>query len=493
MIRYRQGVVHDLMHHPDMRTDLANLVPAIRSVAASELRAFEREVPKFVLVGKRMTELERYVRVLRSLNAALIRSQPQREALRALAEEVTVIANSDEFRSLAGEVPRWRTLAESVRCIRIAINVSPLLVPESAVVLDISDQQVPATDGFLARSLGTGAASRGLAHLRLHSPVDWAGKGILTKDVADILHAVTAPIERALAQYRRVQCQALLPLADELEFYLRSIAAVVDLQARGLPWCLPEVVEADNGEPWGAHEAYYPPLAVEFAATGEMGRLVRNDVSFAPEGQIWVLTGPNRGGKTTYLRTIGTVQVLAQLGLAVPARSARVRVRDGVYTHFPVPEADRTGMGRLDEEAARIRALLDDVTDRSLVLLNETFSGTSAPEGFALAWDVLRGFRAIGVDLVYATHLHDVARRCKEIETTPGRSAVGSLVARASSAPKVGEGSELGHSVDALRPTYTIERGEPAGATYFASEIARQHGLTFAQILARRTRRTEGV
>ncbi len=90
---------------------------------------------------------------------------------------------------------------------------------------------------------------------------------------------------------------------------------------------------------------------------------------------MWVLTGPNRGGKTTYTRAAGLAQVFFQAGLYVPAASARVSPVDAIHTHFPSRE-----QARLDAEAGRLAAIFRQATPRSLILLNEALSGTSAPE-----------------------------------------------------------------------------------------------------------------
>jgi DNA mismatch repair ATPase MutS len=70
-----------------------------------------------------------------------------------------------------------------------------------------------------------------------------------------------------------------------------------------------------------------------------------------------ILTGPNQGGKTTYMQAIGLAQVMAQSGLFVPGRRARISPVDGIHTHFPVEERVGLGLGRFGDEARRIRTL----------------------------------------------------------------------------------------------------------------------------------------
>jgi DNA mismatch repair ATPase MutS len=183
-----------------------------------------------------------------------------------------------------------------------------------------------------------------------------------------------------------------------------------------------------------------------------------------------VLTGPNHGGKTTYIRAVGVAQALCQTGLFVPARAARMSPVDAIYTHFPAREDARPGQGRLDAEADRLAAIFRGATRQSLILLNEALAGTSALEALDLARGVVRALRMLGARGIYVTHLHELAAIVDEINaSTPGDGTVASLVAVA------GAGGSL------TSRTYRIQPGPPSG-TSFAAEIAEQHGISFEQL-----------
>jgi hypothetical protein len=201
--------------------------------------------------------------------------------------------------------------------------------------------------------------------------------------------------------------------------------------------------------------------------------LVTNPVLFdSAQGRVWILTGPNRGGKTVYARSVAMAQTLFQAGLYVPARAARLSPVDGIYTHFPTPERAQPGMGRLDEEAARLAAIFQQASPNSLIVLNEVLAGTSAAEGLALALDVVRGLRLLGARAIYVTHLHELAARVDEINAqTPGESRVGSLIAEV----------VLDSAEDCERRTFRIRPGAPQCASY-ASTIALEHSISYAQL-----------
>ncbi|HEY2596815.1 MAG TPA: DNA mismatch repair protein MutS, partial [Chloroflexota bacterium] len=207
---------------------------------------------------------------------------------------------------------------------------------------------------------------------------------------------------------------------------------------------------------------------------GDAGaEIVTNRVAFDPElGRVWVLTGPNHGGKTTYTRAVGVAQTFFQAGLHVPASSARMSPVDAIFTHFPAREDARPGEGRLDAEAERLAAIFRGATRHSLILLNEALAGTSALEALDLARGVVRALRVLGARAVYVTHLHELAAVVDEINaTTPGDGTVASLVAVAGAAEPGGMTAR----------TFRIEPGAPSGVS-FAAEIAERHGISFEQL-----------
>ncbi len=175
------------------------------------------------------------------------------------------------------------------------------------------------------------------------------------------------------------------------------------------------------------------------SALGQL--IVSNDVAFGPEGRIFILTGPNRGGKTTYTQAVGVAQVLFQAGLRVPGAHARISPVDAIYTHFQGEEKPGMDAGRLGEEAKRLSDIFARATRRSLILLNESLSSTSPGESLYLAQDVVRSFRLLGARVIFSTHLHELAADAERINAdTPGDSAVASLVAMI--AGDAGDGSE---------------------------------------------------
>jgi DNA mismatch repair protein MutS len=150
---------------------------------------------------------------------------------------------------------------------------------------------------------------------------------------------------------------------------------------------------------------------------------------------------------------------------------------DGIYTHFATLEKTESGVGRLAEEAARLSKIFHSITDKSLVLLNESLSSTSPGESLYLARDVVHALRLYGVRAVYATHLHELAEGLDAVNAeVDGDSRVISLVAGVAL-----EAGEEGIETDSARPTYKIEPAPPRGLSY-AKGIAVRYGISFEQL-----------
>ena len=199
--------------------------------------------------------------------------------------------------------------------------------------------------------------------------------------------------------------------------------------------------------------------------------IVTNDFAFDDNARIYVLTGPNRGGKSVITVAVGAAQALCQLGLPVPAESARISVVDGIYTHFPEGADDTIDKGRLGEECARLKEIFDSVTENSLILLDESLSSTGAFEATYIASEILSGFAVERCRGIFSTHLHDLAASISDINSRSlehGGVLIDTLVA----------GIEEG------RRSFKIFRAKPDGKSY-AKDIADKYGLSFENLIKR--------
>jgi len=184
---------------------------------------------------------------------------------------------------------------------------------------------------------------------------------------------------------------------------LDVVAALADVaHARG--HVRPEV---DAGDALEILEGRHPVLE---ARAGDP--VTPNDVALDADTRVVILTGPNMAGKSVYLRQVGLITILAQMGAWVPARSARIGVIDRVFTRVGAQDNLARGQSTFLVEMIEAASILNNVTPRSLVLLDEVGRGTSTFDGLAIAWAVVEDLhdRAVGAKVLFATHFHELTQ-----------------------------------------------------------------------------------
>jgi DNA mismatch repair protein MutS len=137
-----------------------------------------------------------------------------------------------------------------------------------------------------------------------------------------------------------------------------------------------------------------------------------NDLALDHDARIVILTGPNMSGKSVYLRQTGHIAIMAQIGAFVPAREARIGVIDRVFTRVGAQDNLARGQSTFLVEMIETATILNNVTPRSLVLLDEVGRGTSTFDGLAIAWAVVEALhdRGPGAKVLFATHFHELTR-----------------------------------------------------------------------------------
>ena len=147
------------------------------------------------------------------------------------------------------------------------------------------------------------------------------------------------------------------------------------------------------------------------------GRFVPNDISFDKRRKFLLLTGPNMGGKSTYLRQTALITILAQAGSFVPAEKARIGIVDRVFTRVGAHDDLRRGRSTFMMEMIEVAHILRRATPRSLILLDEVGRGTSTFDGLAIAWSVTEDISTrVAARTLFATHYHQLVGLANEIE-----------------------------------------------------------------------------
>jgi DNA mismatch repair ATPase MutS len=195
-------------------------------------------------------------------------------------------------------------------------------------------------------------------------------------------------------------------LRAELGFYVACLNLSDELAARGVATTMPDVRPAAEAT-LAARELRDAALAFHLPEPP-----VTNDLD-ADGTRLVLVTGPNQGGKSTFLRSVGLAQLMMQSGMFVCADAYRASVSTGICTHFKREEDPTMTHGKLEEELERMRHIADRIRPGGLLLCNESFAATNEREGSEIAHGVLRAMIEADVRVVFVTHLYDLAERLR--------------------------------------------------------------------------------
>ncbi len=146
-------------------------------------------------------------------------------------------------------------------------------------------------------------------------------------------------------------------------------------------------------------------------------RTLKQPASNDLEGEdtlLYLITGTNHGGKTTFIRSIAISQLMAQCGMFVPAKRMTTQIFQGIYTHFIRNEDITMSAGKLEEELSRLSRIVDHMQPEAIIFLNESFATTSEREGAAIAEDIVRALIDNRVTCFFVTHIYAFAKRAYE-------------------------------------------------------------------------------
>ena len=449
LVRYRQAVCRDL-ERPEVAGPWREFSRALAGTGACLARVDQLRHP----LERGLWFLEavmEYVRGVERLGESLGRAESLSRGMEAARRVVRDYVESPEFSAIADQS---RELAARLAGIRYAVRVvgNRVAVMRFAGEPDLSEE----VTRVFARFQQGPAESRQFTFSRAGS-LDSVELRILDR-VARLFPTQFAGLQEFWRRSLQFRNPVLAELDREAQFYLAYLDFLEPLRSSGLPVCYPEL--AGPGDATEAQSAYDLVLAEKLRELGQ--EVVGNDFSLAGEERFLVVSGPNQGGKTTFAVTFGQVHHLTALGLPVAGRRARVAPCDAILTHFGRTEELADGRGRLESDLAALAAILAQATDRSIVILNETFGSASLQDARAVGRLALERLIATGSRGVFVTFIDELAL------LGPATVSMVSTVV-----PE-----------DPAERTFKVVRRPPDGLAY-ALAIARKYGLTHDQLTGR--------
>jgi DNA mismatch repair protein MutS len=313
------------------------------------------------------------------------------------------LAELDEFRELRDEGER---LIKNLQArYRIETGIDTLKIKHNNVLgtfIDVTPRHAEKMgEPFIHRQT--------LASAARYTTVELAA---LASDIAESAAkalAVELQLFDELTDAVAAQADALARAADGLAI-LDVATALADL-AQARQYCRPVVEDSTDFDIRGGRHP-----VVEAALDGR--EFIPNDCNLAESSRLWLLTGPNMAGKSTFLRQNALIAILAQMGSYVPAESARIGALDRLYSRVGAADDLARGRSTFMVEMVETAAILNQAGPRSLVILDEIGRGTATHDGLAIAWACVEHLHDVNrCRALFATHYHELTGLTGRLDT----------------------------------------------------------------------------
>ncbi len=495
VIEYRLDILQDFINNSELINSFGEIFELIEQINKYKQPGKKLEGSQYQAVAWRLKMLEIYADCMQKLYNLLKKynDRIKSDGMRKMFSYISNIVESDLFSSLQDILPELKEKFDSLSCITIGIKLNARLEPEKAIFLNM-DSEPFEEKSFLSRLFGRESNQENVEGVSPFARIlkSREEKNILQisllKELSDVFDKVLTPVEKAISRFVNYRQSVLLNWKSDLCYYIGCARFVKDIYNRGLPMCKPEVLakEERKAEIFDITDMTLALGIIEEEKSESEedneqekvnlgAKIVTNNIRFGSEGRIYILTGPNQGGKTTFTRAVGIAQVLFQAGIYVPGSEARISPVDWIHTHFTEEEKPEIKDGRLGEESRRLSRIFYEATPYSLLLLNESLSSTSPGEGLYLLKNIIKGIKTLRSRAIFTTHLHRLALKIDEInEEIDNDTKVGSLVAEV-------ERNDTDSEMEAKR-TFRIKNKSPQGLSY-AKDIAHKYGISFEQIM----------
>ena len=501
---YRQDVFDDLKNLPDIREKISELFEKIEfNKQYGVIRKSKDEVEGLWFLMHRLNQYRDYITCVDALKECLGDERIKSQGLKDYRSYIDEVYADAHFNELKKDLEKLTKETSEIQSVTIGMNLNSRLEATSMGIVSVNNKPFKKSnivsnfaDGISGDKIKEGNEWNGDMHYRVvekqggqsftgvmtemikaTNPLVRSASSSTTTSIASgdgianspaqfdtvlnrMLDVMAKSLRRTLDKYSEMALSEVADVIPEFIYYIRFIDFLSKIESKGFKLTKPKAVPKGDVN-MQAKGFYNFKLAMNLLTPKD---LVVNDLDFDNDHTIYILTGANRGGKTTATQGIGLLYALAQGGVYVPADSFEFAPADCIYTHFPADEDQTMDLGRLGEECIRFKEIFEKAKDTSLILMNETFSTTSFEEGYYIACDSIKALLTKGARTIYNTHMHKLGIDAENFSKDFKKKA-SSLIVKS----------------DGGKRSFKLAIAPPEGSSY-AADIAKKYGVTYEML-----------
>lgn len=448
-IAYRQAVFQDLEN--DFLYETISEFAGKMVLVRRYLGVVEKSHFKFHQMGWQLEAALTYCDAILNLSERLQRTKIKSQGFTGFSRILLQYHQSETFRQLNDEALNIKAKLSSIQY-NLVIKGLTVRVRKNESEIDYSQE----VEGFFSKF-----KQSEVKDFRIDLTVA-SGMNHVEEKILDIVAKLYPDIFDELTQFslhhQEFIDETINVFDREIQFYLAYLDFYHRIRQPKLQFCYPKM---DGGsKEIFVNDTYDVALAEKYRITNQA--LICNDFYLEGEERIFIVSGANQGGKTTFARMFGQLHFLASLGCPIPGREAKLFIFDQIFTHFEQEEDIQNLRGKLKDDLVRINQILDQATGKSIIIMNEIFTSTSLQDAIFLSKKILEKIIQLDALSVCVTFIEELSRLSKQT---------------------VSKVSTVDPNNTSVR-TFKLIR-KPADGRAYAIDIARQYSLTHDSIVER--------
>lgn len=397
-ILYRQDVFRDFRNSPAILNQILDFASTMHDVREHLLQAgrlrYVYQKESWFLEGVTI-----YCAGVSRFAAELDRAAPQSSGLQRISQYLTGYAASDAFIGLLQEGAKVKDALSQI-VYNLHIRGGRVTVRRYEPAPDYGADVVETFQRFKQ-----GEVEDHLGKLREHTDLNHIEEQIL--DCVSLLFPETfKALGDFCSQHNRFLDDVVTRFDREVQFYIAYVNLMASIEQATTSFCYPSLSMDSTAE--FARNTFDIVLARKLSQ--DKRKIVTNDFQLSGEERILVVSGPNQGGKTTFARTFGQLHHLACIGCPIPGTESDLLIYDNLFTHFEREEHLPDQSGKLEDDLLRVAEILENATDRSVIVINEIFTSTTLKDALLLGRALMDQIIDLGSRCVYVTFVDELSR-----------------------------------------------------------------------------------